>query len=151
LLALSRFKAGYDSNYLAYVQADSSLRSVRTDRIIFGESGFTEEEQRLYSAGVEAVTAGTAQALAMKYDFVPHRRLLDLGGGTGSFLLPILARYPTLECTLYDLPQVAAATRQRMASDPVGARIQVIAGDFFKDSIPKHIEKERQKIPDGIG
>jgi hypothetical protein len=90
------------------------------------------------------VTAGTAQALAMKYDFVPHRRLLDLGGGTGS------ARYPTLECTLYDLPQVAAATRQRMASDPVGARIQVIAGDFFKDSIPKHIEKERQKIPDGI-
>jgi hypothetical protein len=37
--------------------------AVRTDRIIFGESGFTEEE-RLYSAGVEAVTAGTAQALA---------------------------------------------------------------------------------------
>ena len=96
------------------------------------------------------MTTGTPQALAMKYDFVPHRRLLDLGA-EGSSLLPILARYPTLECTLYDLPQVAAATRQRMASDPVGARIQVIAGDFFKDSIPKHIEKERQKIPDGIG
>jgi len=111
--------------------------AIRTDRIIFGESGFAEEEQRLYSAGVEAVTAGTAQALASTYDFAPHRRVLDLGGGTGSFLLPILARYQNLECTLYDLPQVAAATRQRMASDLVGARIQVIAADFFKDSIPE--------------
>jgi O-methyltransferase domain len=110
--------------------------AVRTDRIIFGESGFTEEE-RLYSAGVEAVTAGTAKALARTYDFAPHRRLLDLGGGTGSFLLPILARYQNLECTLYDLPEVAAATRQRMASDPVAARIHVIAADFFKDSIPE--------------
>jgi hypothetical protein len=40
--------------------------AVRTDRSIFGESGFTEAEQRLYSAGVEAVTAGTAQALASR-------------------------------------------------------------------------------------
>jgi len=46
------------------------------------------------------VTAGTAQALAMVYDFSPHRRLLDLGGGTGSFLLPILSRYQNLECAL---------------------------------------------------
>lgn len=110
--------------------------AIRTDRILFGELGFTEEEQRLYSAGVEAVTAGTAQALAMTYDFSPHRRVLDLGGGTGSFLLPILARYKHLDCTLYDLPPVAAATRQRLTSNPLGAYIQVVAGDFFQDVLP---------------
>ena len=124
-------------NSLSYPRWVRLEEAVRTDRIIFGESGFTEEEQRLYSAGVEAVTAGTAQALARTYDFAPHRRLLDLGGETGSFLLPILARYQNLECTLYDLPEVAAATRQHMASDPAAARIHVIAADFFKDSIPE--------------
>jgi SAM-dependent methyltransferase len=111
--------------------------AVRTDRIIFGESGFTKEERRLYSAGVEAVTAGTAQALAASYDFAPHRRILDLGGGTGSFLLAILTRYQNLQCTLYDLPQVTAAARECINSNPLGAAIQVIAGDFFHDSIPE--------------
>ena len=45
--------------------------------------------------------------------------------------------YKHLECTLYDLPQVAAATLHRLTSDPWGAHIQVVAGDFFKDSIPE--------------
>jgi len=124
-------------NGLSYPRWGRLEEAVRTDRIIFGESGCTEEEQRLYSAGVEAVTAGTSQALATTYDFAPHRRILDLGGGTGSFLLPILARYQNLECTLYDMPPVAAATRQRLTSNPLGARIQVAAGDFFTDAIPQ--------------
>ena len=124
-------------NGLSYPRWVGFEEAVRTDRIIFGESGFTEEQQRLYSAGVEAVTASTAQALAVTYDFAPHRRILDLGGGTGSFLLPIHTRYKHLECTLYDLLQVAAATLHRLTSDPWGAHIQVVAGDFFKDSIPE--------------
>jgi hypothetical protein len=59
---------------------------------------------RLYSEGVEAVTAGTAHALAETYDFGRHQRLLDLGGGTGSFLIPVLSRFGNLQSTLFDLP-----------------------------------------------
>lgn len=123
-------------NGLSYPRWARLEEAVRTDRIVFGETGFTEEEQRLYSAGVEAVTAGTAHALALTYDFAPHRRLLDLGGGTGSFLLAILARYPPLEATLFDLPPVAAAAPQRWRSNPAGTRIRVVAGNFFTDPIP---------------
>jgi hypothetical protein len=86
---------------------------------------------------VEAVTAGTANALAEKYDFGAHQSVLDLEGGTGSFLLAILRRFDKLRCTLYDQPAVTAATRLRLAQTPYATRVQIVAGDFFKDSIPK--------------
>src|SRR5262249_59088220 len=59
-------------NRLSYPRWSRFEEAIRTDRIIFGESGFTDEQQRLYSTGVESVTAGTAQALATSYDFPSH-------------------------------------------------------------------------------
>lgn len=47
----------------------------------------SEREQRLYSEGVEAIQAAPAHALPAVYDFGRYERLLDLGGGTGSWLL----------------------------------------------------------------
>ena len=42
-----------------------------------------DELQEIASAGIEAVLAGPAAALAHTYDFGARRRLLDVGGGTG--------------------------------------------------------------------
>jgi SAM-dependent methyltransferase len=124
-------------NRLSYARWTRLEEAVRSDKMIFGESGFSEQEQKLYSEGVEAVTAGTASALAAGYDFDRHRRILDLGGGTGSFLLAILGRFDRLHATLYDLPGVAAAARGRLAGTPYETRIHVVEGDFFKDPIPE--------------
>jgi tRNA A58 N-methylase Trm61 len=55
----------------------------------------------------------------MTYDFSQHRRVLDLGGGTGSFLVALLRRYQNLEATLFEVPDVAAIARERLASDPL--------------------------------
>src|SRR5690349_20155156 len=40
--------------------------------------------QQVASEGIEAVLAGPAHALPTAFDFGRHRRLLDIGGGTGS-------------------------------------------------------------------
>jgi Dimerisation domain/O-methyltransferase domain len=77
---------------------------VRTEQAVFGEFAFTPEGQQLYPAGVEALTAGTARALATTDDFSRLRRLLDLGGGTGSFLQAIRRQHPHVESTLFDIP-----------------------------------------------
>lgn len=61
-------------NRLSYPRWMRLEEAVRTDKMIFGESSFTDQEQELYSEGVEAVTAGTAHALAESYDF---RRISD--------------------------------------------------------------------------
>src|SRR5919202_1162280 len=77
-----------------------------------------DEEQRIFSEGVEAIQAGPAQALPATYDFSRHRRLLDVGGGTGSWLRAILRRHPDLHATLFELPAAPALARQQLASDP---------------------------------
>jgi hypothetical protein len=38
-------------------------------------STITEEQQQIFSAGVEAFSAGAAAALAANYDFSRHRRV----------------------------------------------------------------------------
>jgi SAM-dependent methyltransferase len=97
---------------------------------------FTPEQQLIFSAGVEAFTAPAAAALATVYDFGRHRRMLDIGGGTGSFLLPILRRFPGLEATLFELPGACAVARRRLAGEPEGPRVAVVEGDFFTDPLP---------------
>ena len=81
-------------NRLSYPRWAHLEEAVRTGKAVFGEFAFSAEEQQIYSEGVEAITAGTAQALATRYDFSRHRRVLDLGGGTGSFLVAILQQHP---------------------------------------------------------
>src|SRR4029453_3106649 len=110
--------------------------AVRTGKAVFGEFAFTADEQQIYSEGVEAITAGTAQALATQYDFSQHRRVLDLGGGTGSFLLAILRQYPNLACTLFELPPVAAVARRHLAATPLAQGLRIVEGDFFQGPIP---------------
>jgi SAM-dependent methyltransferase len=100
----------------------------------FGQFG--AEEQQIFSAGVEAFTAATAAALAANYDFSRHRRLLDIGGGTGSFLLAILRRHAALRGTLFELPGACAVARQRLSGAPEGSRIDVIEGNLVGDPLP---------------
>ncbi|MGE5268881.1 MAG: methyltransferase [Thiohalocapsa sp.] len=99
-------------------------------------AGFSDEEQQIFSAGVESFSAGMAAGLAAGYDFSRHRRVLDVAGGTGSFLIPILRRYPDLQGTLFELPGACGVARERLAGEPEGARIAIVAGDLLRDPLP---------------
>jgi SAM-dependent methyltransferase len=98
--------------------------------------GFSEADQRIFSEGVEAFTAGPAAALATGYAFSTHHRVLDLGGGTGSILLRVLRQHAGLRGTLFELAGAAAVARQRLGREPEGDRIEVVVGDFFSDPLP---------------
>jgi SAM-dependent methyltransferase len=97
---------------------------------------FDRNQQQVFSAGVEALTAPVAASLAAVYDFSDHKRLLDVGGGTGSFLLAVLRRYPALRGTLFELPGACAVARQRLSAEREGTRIDIVEGDMFKTPLP---------------
>jgi demethylspheroidene O-methyltransferase len=74
------------------------------------------------------------------YSFSGHRRLLDVGGGDGTFLSAVGKRYPHLELVLFDLPAVAERARARFASIGLGDRAQAFGGDFLADSLPSGVD-----------
>lgn len=86
-------------NHLSYPSWTKLEDAIRT-----GEAQSTldlpEKAQLIFSEGVEAIQAAPSQALPSAYDFGRHQRILDLGGGTGSWLRAILRRYDGLEGTL---------------------------------------------------
>jgi SAM-dependent methyltransferase len=121
---------------LSYPLWQSLANAVRTGtgQTQFGK--FDERQQEIFSAGVEAFTGPGAAALLANYDFGQHRRVLDVAGGTGSFLVAVLKRYANLTATLFELPGPCAVARRRLASLPEGSRIQLVEGDVFKDALP---------------
>jgi SAM-dependent methyltransferase len=97
---------------------------------------FDQRQQEIFSAGVESFSGPGAAALAGGYDFSRHQRVLDVAGGTGSFLVTVLKRYPKLTGTLFELPGPCAVARQKLANMPEGSRIEIVEGDVFKDALP---------------
>ena len=120
-------------SYPAWFNFENAVRSGEGQRHF---ERFTEEEQQIFSAGVEAFSAGMASALPTSYDFSGHRRILDVAGGTGSFLIPILRRHPAARGTLFELPGACAAARRRLAGEPEAPRVTVVEGDLFTDPLP---------------
>jgi hypothetical protein len=94
------------------------------------------EGQRIYSAGVQSVSVGAARALAGSYEFDRHRQLLDLGGGTGSFLEPILERHPAIQCGLFERPQVVPLARDNLKAYESDGRVRFYEGDLLQDQLP---------------
>ncbi len=121
---------------ISYTGWQQLEQAVRTGRAPTRHGHFTEEDQKIFSSGVEALTAGPAHALASTYDFGQHRRVLDLGGGTGSFLLAVLRRYPDVQATLFELPTVVPVARRRLNSEPLQRPVEVVEGDFLADPLP---------------
>jgi SAM-dependent methyltransferase len=95
-----------------------------------------DAQQEIVSAGIEAVLAGPAQALAEVVDFSAHRRFLDIGGGTGSWTIAAVQRHPDLEATVLDLPVTAEIARARVADAGLEDRISVVAGDAMTGDLP---------------
>ncbi|MFK3984385.1 methyltransferase [Micromonospora sp. NPDC050397] len=119
-------------SYPTWTRASTAFRTrqgVRAEQL-------SEEQTRAYESSVALVTAETAADLAEAYDFGPHTRLLDVGGGIGTFAKPILRAYPRLTATLLDLPDVVDVARAEVAADAFADRLDLVAADVFVDPLP---------------
>ena len=121
---------------IVYPRWEKFAEAIRTDQGQPQFSKFTTRQQRMFSAAVEVFSAPGAVALAGSYDFGRHHRLLDIAGGTGSFLIAVLQHHNALKGTLFELPGACAVARQRLANEPERSRIDVVEGDVFKDPLP---------------
>ena len=65
-----------------------------------------------------------------------HRRLLDVGGGDGSFVCAVAAAVPSIALQLFDLPAVADRATGRFAASGLAQRATAFGGDFRRDALP---------------
>jgi demethylspheroidene O-methyltransferase len=82
-------------------------------------------DRSAYSDLMAESQAAVSEQILLAHDFTPHRKMLDIGGGSGAFLAAVAACYPKLEMHLFDLPGVQGT-----------GPFQRHAGDFRTDSLP---------------
>ena len=90
-----------------------------------------------YSALMTASQPMVIDEVLDAWDFSRHRRVLDVGGGEGRFVAALAQHCPRLALMLFDLPQVAALARQRLAGLGLAQRVQAHGGSFFDDPLPQ--------------
>jgi hypothetical protein len=111
------------------------LEAVRTGSPGRDDVWYCEELERTgraasFNALMAAQVRANAEQVSEDYDWSSVAHVVDVGGGTGAMLRTLLAAHPHLRGTLFDLPQVAAA------AEPA-ERLDVVAGDFFDDPLPR--------------
>ena len=85
------------------------------------------DEAALYREGM-AAESRLAPAALQRYDFGGIRTLVDVGGGTGTFLARILQQHPAQRGVLFDSSEVVST--KALEECGVAARCVVIPGDM---------------------
>ena len=87
--------------------------------------------------GLHADALRLAPALAARLDVRRRRRLLDLGGGAGTYAIAFCQASPGLTAVLFDLPGPLALAHTVVSAAGLTDRITCIAGDLRTDTLPR--------------
>ena len=82
------------------------------------------------------LTRYEALACMQLHDFSRYRRMLDLGGNSGEFILQLCKRHPGLRGTVLDLPLVCEIGMEHVLAQPEHPRITFIKADLREDAVP---------------
>jgi SAM-dependent methyltransferase len=142
-----RFLVRGSADYLGelFAKYDRSSRSNAwaklADRLCAWRPGTTDVSAEGVPVGVEmdgqhrlSLLAG--EALGDTIDLTAHRRLLDLGGGTGAMSIALCRRYPALHAIVLDRSPIVEVARDYVRESGLMDRIEVREGDLVAGPLP---------------
>lgn len=100
------------------------------------------EDERANDAFIRAMFAGGRRQAPAIVDRLPlegARRVADLGGGPGHYLMEMARRDAALEPWLIDLPLTLETARRVLAGRDEAARVRMISWDFYDDPAPSEL------------
>jgi ubiquinone/menaquinone biosynthesis C-methylase UbiE len=115
----------------------------RLDEAISSGKPFRRNAKELDSQSIESFLKGmhttasfNAPVIVEKIDLSGNRRLLDLGGGPGTYAIHFCKQYPRLEAVVFDLPTSRSIALENIEKHGCSDRIGFSAGDFNTDIFP---------------
>jgi len=94
--------------------------------------GDDKEKTRAFVYAMHERATGIGSVLPHLPDLTGRRRLIDIGGGPGTYSVALVKRTPGLSATVLDVPGVIEVTSELIAASGVADRITLMAGDYLK-------------------
>jgi hypothetical protein len=89
------------------------------------------------AASMHSHSLPAAIGAARNYDFTGVSRILDVGGGSGCFMIAFAQAHPTIAATILELPSMCQAAASYIEAGAVGSRVDTTAMNMFRDPWPK--------------
>jgi len=103
------------------VEDDTSIRGAEADRAAFIEA-------------MEVASRHAATRVVASLTPLSFHHLLDIGGGPATWTIAFLRTVPEAKATIYDLPEVIPLSHRYIEAAGLGARVDLVAGDFYTDA-----------------
>ncbi len=112
-------------------------QAVRTGAPVRTRTSNSDEETReSFLMGMFNMAMQLAPKVASVLDLSGRRRLLDLGGGPGTYAIQFCLGNPTLRATVYDLPTTRPFALKTIERFGIRDRVDFLDGDYLKEEIP---------------
>jgi len=98
--------------------------------------GESPEYTRRFILGMHDYAIGPGRELARHLDLGGRRRLIDPGGGPGTYSILLAEANPELECVVFDLPEVVEIANEVIADHDLQDRVSTVPGSYHSDDFP---------------
>jgi SAM-dependent methyltransferase len=115
--------------------------AVREGRPVRERIAFEDQTvRRNFLLGMYNLASLLAPQVARRIDLSGRQRLLDLGGGPGTYAVHFCRRNAQLEAVVYDRPTTRPFAEDIIARHGLDKRIAFQAGDYLSDPIPGNFD-----------
>lgn len=95
-----------------------------------------EGHRAAFLLGMRTIAGRVAPLVVPHVDLSGKIRLLDLGGGPGTYAIAFCRAYPDIRATVFDLPTSRSFAEESIAAAGLSERIDFVPGDVLSDPLP---------------
>lgn len=99
----------------------------------FAQIARGEDYTRHIILAMHEYALGPGRAIVDSLDLSGRTRMLDVGGGPGTYAILLAQRFPGLTAEVFDLPPVLDFTREMIEQYGMGDRVTTRAGNYLTD------------------
>lgn len=89
-----------------------------------------------FTLAMHGMSSFVGDFLAMRLDLRRYRQVLDIGGGSGVISVKLAEKFPNLNATVLDSPQVCSIAKELCEMSPAAKRIQMLPQSYL-EPLPK--------------
>ena len=140
------FLSGDSSRYIGYIikhhhylvdgwsKLDQAVETGGPVRVNASERG--EDERESFLMGMYNMAMHLAPQVAETCDLSGRQRLLDLGGGPGTYAIHFCLASPLLKATVFDLPAAGPFALKTIKKFNLADRIDFMEGNYLEEELP---------------
>lgn len=93
-----------------------------------------------FIGAMHAINAQVADEVVRDLQPLSFKKILDVGGASGTWTIAFLQANPSATGIIFDLPHVIPMAEKRLTAAGLRKRVTLVAGDFYKDRLPTGVD-----------